>query len=207
MARVRSRAVGPIRSNSYLLFDPEAGEGVIIDAGDEAHAILGMLSPGIRVRYIVATHGHFDHVSAIDEVREALGARFYIHEAEKEILELTPQLSLRWVGVSYQAPEPDGFLHDGDIIDVGGMRVRVIHTPGHSPGSICLYVDDVLFSGDTLFAGSVGRTDAPGGSMEILAASIRERLYVLDDDVTVYPGHGPPTTIGVEKRTNPFVKA
>ena len=207
MARVRARVVGPLQSNSYLLYDPDAGEGAIVDAGDDAYAILEMLSPGLRVGYIIATHGHFDHIGAVNELREAIGAKFYIHEAEREILESTPRQTLRWLGVSYQAPEPDVFLSDGDRLKIGGMEVKVIHTPGHSPGSICLYVDDVLFSGDTLFAGSVGRTDIEGGDTESLVRSIKERLYVLPDDVRVYPGHGPPTRIGLEKTSNPFVRA
>lgn len=207
MEKIYRVAVGPLRSNSYLLVDGGSGEAVIIDAGDEPHRIMKMLKPGIKVRMILATHGHFDHVLAVDDLREALGIEFYIHRDDQATLDMVPESTLRILGVRMSPPRPDGYLADGDQLTIGGLPLKVIHTPGHSPGSSCFLTGKTLFSGDTLFAGSIGRTDIPLADPEKIVESIRGQLYSLPDDTVVYPGHGLETTIGYEKRTNPFVRA
>ncbi len=207
MMRVKRCVVGELLTNCYLLINNESREALIVDPGDEPAEILGMLEPGLSVKAIIATHCHFDHILAVDYVREALGAKFYIHRDDLPILEEAPRRALEWVGVTFDVPSPDGFLREGEEISLGSCRVRVLHTPGHTPGSICLLVEDLLFSGDTLFAGSVGRTDFYGGDYTQLLRSIKEKLCALSDDTRVMPGHGEATRIGVEKLYNPFVKA
>lgn len=207
MIRVKRSIVGELSTNSYLLMDSEAREAIIIDPGDEPAKILAMLEPGLTVKAIIATHCHFDHILAVDYVREALNAKFLIHKDDLPILEEAPREALRWIGINFDAPTPDNFLREGDDLILGSYGVRILHTPGHSPGSICLLVNDILFSGDTLFARSVGRTDLLGGDFNQLINSIKEKIYVLDDDVRVMPGHGEMTRVGIEKLYNPFVKA
>lgn len=201
--------VGPIGANCYVYGDEAAGEVVVVDPGDEPDRILAVLRRlGARVVAIVNTHGHFDHVQAVDPVRRATGAPFLIHEAEKEVLESGPARARVMFGIEVPpSPVPDGWLRDGDRIRAGSLELQVRHTPGHSPGGICLLGRGVVFTGDTLFAGSVGRTDIPGADYETLLASIKRVLLPLPDETVCYPGHGPETTIGEEKRTNPFVAA
>ncbi|GBC71250.1 Hydroxyacylglutathione hydrolase GloC [Candidatus Calditenuaceae archaeon HR02] len=207
MEKVYYVSVGPLRSNSYLLIDGGSGEAVIIDAGDEPHKILGLLKTGVKVKKIIATHGHFDHVLAVDDIREVLGVEFLIHRADQVVLDILPEATLRILGIRLKPPRPDGYLEDGDIIHVGGLQLRIIHTPGHSPGSSCLLTGKTLFSGDTLFQGTIGRTDIPLADPQKIVESIKSKLYTLPDDILVYPGHGPSTTVGYEKRNNPFVRA
>ena len=204
--RVYYVTVGPLRSNSYLLATETGREAVIIDAGDEPHKILGMIRPGMKVTKILATHGHFDHVLAVDALREVLGVEFYIHEADKAILDMLPESTERLLGERMSPPRPDGYLHDNEEIEAADLKLRVIHTPGHTPGSSCFYLSGILFSGDTLFAGSIGRTDLPLADPVRIVSSIRERLYTLPDNTVVYPGHGWQTTIGREKSSNPYVR-
>ena len=160
-----------------------------------------------KVEAIVLTHAHIDHCFGASVVREATGAHVLMHEQEVEIggdlKELGDLLELDVAG--YEPARPDRLLRDGDAIAVGDKFLKVLHTPGHTPGGICLLGDGVLFSGDTLFAGSVGRTDLPGGDWEVLMDSIHSRLLTLPDDLVVYPGHRSPTTIGDERRDNPFL--
>ncbi len=207
MEKVYYVSVGPLKSNSYLLVDGGSGEAVIIDAGDEPHKILGLLRTGVKVKKIIATHGHFDHVLAVDDIREALGVEFLIHRADQAVLDILPQSTLRILGVSLKPPRPDGYLEDGDTLSVGGLQLKIIHTPGHSPGSSCLLTGKTIFSGDTLFQGTIGRTDIPLADPQKIIESIKSKLYTLPDDTLVYPGHGPSTTIGYERRNNPFVRA
>lgn len=199
--------VGPLLSNSYLVFDPLLREGVLIDAGDEPGKILGMVErSGVRVKAIYATHGHFDHVLAAREVKENLGCSFYIHRGDLDLLKEADKRAKMFLGGEYLPPvEPDGFVEEGDVIEVGGHTLRVLHTPGHSPGSVSYVADGGVFTGDTLFAGSVGRHDFPGGDLDKLIDSLVNKLLKLPDDYAVYPGHGPSTTIGVERLHNPYV--
>jgi len=199
--------VGAIGANCYIFGDEAAGEVFVIDAGDEADRILEALRRlNVRPVALVNTHGHFDHIQAIDAVRRATGAPFWIHRGEAEVLAQGPARAKSLFGLDLPpAPVPDRWLTEGDRLQVGGLTLAVRHTPGHSPGGVCLLGDGLAFVGDTLFAGSIGRADLPGADMQTLLASIAQVLLPLPDETACYPGHGPPTTIGEEKRTNPFV--
>lgn len=197
--------VGPFASNCYIVGDEAGGQGMIIDPGDEAAKILAKIKKlELDIKHIILTHGHIDHAGALAEVKEATGAGVAIHTRDKAVLE-DRSLSM-FLGIPYRTlPVIDRLLEDRDVVSVGGLDFIVIYTPGHTPGGICLFGDGVLFSGDTLFRGSIGRADFPGGSYERLLESIQDNLMVLDDDIKVYPGHGPETTIGAERRGNPFL--
>lgn len=199
--------VGRLLSNSYLVYNRKTGEAVIIDAGDEAGKILRLIQRhGARVKAVYATHCHFDHVLAVREIKEATGCKFYIHRDDLPLLESSAEEARKLLGVRYPTPpKPDGFVEDGDRVSVGGEVLKVIHTPGHSPGSVCYLHEKAVFTGDTLFAGSIGRSDLPGGDLEKLLNSIINKLFKLPDDTAVYPGHGPSTTIGAEKLYNLYV--
>lgn len=205
---VQTLTVGMIGTNCYLMSDPESRETLVLDPGDEAERILSVLKEdGGRVTAIVNTHGHWDHIGANGALKEATGAPLLIHEGDAGWL--GQALSLRASGMPLPhpvaSPPADRFLRDGEELPLGAYRLRVIHTPGHTPGGICLYLPGLLFSGDTLFAESVGRTDLPGGARSELIHSIREKLFALPDETLVLPGHGPATTIGDERSLNPFV--
>jgi hydroxyacylglutathione hydrolase len=199
--------VGPIGANCYIVGDDATGEVFVIDPGDEPERILQRLGRlGARPIAIVNTHGHFDHVQGVDAVRRATGAPFWIHEAEREVLEQGPARARLLFGLELPAsPMPDRWLRDGDRLQVGSLSLAVRHTPGHSPGGVCLLGEGVAFVGDTLFAGSIGRTDLPGADLDTLLRSIAQVLLPLPDETVCYPGHGPETTIGDEKRDNPFL--
>jgi hydroxyacylglutathione hydrolase len=199
---VRAVTVGPLMTNCYVLVS--SGEAIVVDPGWEVERILAELS-GLKVVKMVATHAHFDHVGAVEDLRERTGAEFVMHRADLKLLDVVEEMASHF-GLKTRKPRPDGFVEDGDELRFGSSAVRVLHTPGHSPGSICLHQGLVLLSGDTLFNGSVGRTDFIGGSFEELERSIRTKIYTLDDETLVYPGHGPITTVGTEKRFNPFVR-
>jgi glyoxylase-like metal-dependent hydrolase (beta-lactamase superfamily II) len=164
---------------------------------------------GLSVPLIVVTHAHIDHVDALRTVKEKTNAQFAIHKAEKGLLSTAPPMGILaslGIGAFKPYPQPDRLLEDGDRIDIGDLHFEVLHTPGHSPGGICLLGQGIVFSGDTLFNYGIGRTDFSGGSYELLIRSIREKLMVLPDETVVYPGHGPATTIGDERRGNPFLQ-
>ena len=201
--------VGPLQVNCYIVGCEESGEGVVIDAGGDAAKILGRVRElGLSVRYLLNTHGHFDHVGGNRAVREATGAEFLIHERDVYFLSRAADAGRDFGVETENSPEPDRLLEDGLVLPFGRYRLEVIHTPGHSPGGCCLWcaAEGVVFSGDTLFNGSIGRIDLPGGNPSTLARSIRERLYALPDNTRVYPGHGSPTTIGHERVNNPHVR-
>jgi glyoxylase-like metal-dependent hydrolase (beta-lactamase superfamily II) len=208
MLVVRHAVVGPFAENTWLLADPEAGEAAVLDPGGEAGRVLALAAPGgFRVTQVLATHGHVDHVFGAAELCARTGAPFAMHDGDLPFLAALPAQAAGLGFGAARAPAVARRLADGDPIRVGGREGRVIHTPGHSPGSVCLWFpeDRALFAGDTLFAGSVGRTDLPGGDGEALVRSIRERIFPLGDDVRFFPGHGPPGTLGEERRGNPFV--
>jgi hydroxyacylglutathione hydrolase len=202
---IRRLEVGPFAANCYIV--GTNGEGMIIDPGDEAKRILDEVKElGLDIKIIALTHGHIDHIGALKEVKEATGAQVAIHAGDVNVLK--DRFLSVFLGIRHRSPpDPDRLLNDGDVISVGELEFTVIHTPGHSKGSICLLGGGVLFSGDTLFNCGVGRSDLPGsgGNHEQLIDSINKRLLVLDDDIRVYPGHGPETTIGAERRGNPFL--
>ncbi|MFO7772981.1 MAG: MBL fold metallo-hydrolase [Dehalococcoidia bacterium] len=206
---VKTLVVGPFGSNCYIVGSSSSEQGMIIDPGAEAGNILRTVQQeGLSPSLIVVTHAHMDHVDALHEVKEKTNAQFALHEAEKELLSGGSMRMLASLGLSpfKSPPAPDRLLKDGDRIDVGELHFEVLHTPGHSPGGICLLGHGVVFSGDTLFSFGIGRTDFPGGSYEQLMNSIHEKLMALPDETIVYPGHGPSTTIGDERRGNPFLR-
>jgi len=197
--------VGPFASNCYIVGSESGKEGMIIDPGADAKKILTSVKDlGLDIKTILITHGHIDHVSALKEVKEATGAETAIHADDAQSLR-DGRPAIAMLGVVYPVSPPDRLLEDGDSVDVGELHFTVLHTPGHSPGGICLAGEGVVFSGDTLFNYGIGRYDFPGSSGTQLMDSIRTKLMTLPDDTAVYPGHGPDTTIGAERRGNPFL--
>lgn len=202
---IRKVVVGPLSSNSYLLYDEEAKEGILIDAGGDPEKILKLVdSLRIYVRYVVATHGHFDHVIATKVIKDELGCRFLIHRDDVWLLKESELYAKMYVD-EVEIAEPDDFIYEGQRLDFGSHSIVVMHTPGHTQGSVCLLGKGFVMTGDTLFHGAVGRTDLPGGDYEQLARSIVGKLMRLPDDYIVYPGHGGLTSIGSERVNNPYV--
>lgn len=206
---LKQLVVGPFASNCFVVGSEKTGEGMVIDPGADAGTILKAVENlKLSIALIVATHNHVDHVGALRPVKDATGAPYAVHEADAE--SLVPAAFGRMLGVVVggsikSAPKPDRLLRDGDTIEVGDLQFKVLHTPGHTPGGISLLCDHVVFSGDTLFNFGIGRTDLAGGSYESLMDSIARKLLVLPDETVVYPGHGPKTTIGMERKRNPFL--
>jgi glyoxylase-like metal-dependent hydrolase (beta-lactamase superfamily II) len=184
----------------------ETRKGVIIDPGDEVDRILlEAAEEKLTIEHIINTHGHFDHVGGNSRLKAATGADLMIHALDAPMLDAVADSAAAWGMRAENSPKPDRLLAEGDEITFGNITFKVIHTPGHTTGGISLVTDGNVFVGDTLFAGSVGRTDFPGGDFNVLKASIQEKLFALDDAVTVWPGHNQETTIAREKRANPFV--
>jgi len=205
MVEIHTLVVGKLQTNCYIL--KSGSEAIIVDPGDEPERIL-MFIKDIRATpaRIVATHTHFDHVLGVDGVRKATKALFMIHRDDLPMLESMQSRVRQFMGLEVPPPpKVDGYLKGGDTLKVGDETIRVLHTPGHSPGSISLSGNGYVLTGDALFNQSIGRTDLPGGDLNTLIHSITEKLFKLDDETIVYPGHGPETTIGDEKLANPFV--
>jgi glyoxylase-like metal-dependent hydrolase (beta-lactamase superfamily II) len=204
---VRRAVVGPFAANAYLAACDRTGEAVLVDPGADLDRILGLCEPGgFRIVRIFCTHGHPDHVSAAADARDRTGAPLSIHAADEPWLDAFPEIAGRH-GLEPAAPPTIDARHaHGDAFRVGEQRAVVLHTPGHSAGSCCLHFPDagLVFTGDTLFSGSVGRTDLPGGDLDALIGSIRDRIFTLGDDVRFLPGHGAGGVLGEERRLNPF---
>lgn len=198
---------GVFDQNCWLLADTAANEAVIVDPGEEPERFLAELRDrGWRLTDIWLTHAHIDHILGVAAVHAATGAPIHLHAGDRSLYEGLPQQA-QWFGLSASAPPPvTHWLSQDQVLSVGAHRFTVRHAPGHSPGHVAFVGPGLIVGGDVLFAGSIGRTDLPGGSMEELEASIRREFYVLPDDTRVLTGHGPETTIGEERRSNPFVK-
>ena len=205
---IKTLVVGPFEVNNYLVIDEETKEAVLIDAGGNFEATKKVLDENeAKLKCILNTHGHLDHIAGDQEIQEKLGVKVLCHKADEFLVSALKQHLAHYGMPEYEIPRIDIFVEDEQEIVAGNMRFKVIHTPGHSPGAVCYLIDNVLFSGDTLFADAVGRTDLPGGSYDELKNSIQQKLFTLDDDIVVYPGHGSETTIGYEKAENPFFGA
>jgi glyoxylase-like metal-dependent hydrolase (beta-lactamase superfamily II) len=200
--------VGDLETNCYIYGSEKDKEAVVIDPGGSPERILSALyGLATNVLYIINTHGHVDHIAANRQIKKRTGAQILIHQADSEMLIDARKNFSDLLAVPVTSPPADRLLGGGDVIRVGELELKVVHTPGHSPGGISLISEGLVFSGDTLFAGSIGRWDFPGASYNLLLASLRNKLLVLDDDMIVYPGHGPSSTIGAEKQGNPFVNS
>ncbi len=209
---LETRAVDPFFKNGFVLGCEETREGVVIDPGDEVDQLIAAAADHhLTIKFILLTHAHVDHVTGVARAKQVFGAPVALHKADLFLYDAA-QDQARLFGLNVpRQPPPDVFYQDGEVITFGGYQARVHHTPGHCPGGVCLAVGPAgqaptkLFVGDTLFAGSIGRTDLPGGDLPTLMRSIREILFAFPDESEVYSGHGPTTTIGREKSTNPFV--
>lgn len=197
---------GPFQENCYIAWEEGTRKGALIDPGDEPRLIAEAAARlGVTIEAIYNTHAHIDHTGAVAELKSMLKVPFALHEADVPMLDGLP-VQARLFGLSpIQAPSVERLLRHGDIIKIGNIEGKVLHTPGHTPGGSCFWFDKVVFVGDTLFAGSIGRTDLPGGNHEQLLAAIRRELLTLPEDTVALSGHGPATTIGLEKQRNPFV--
>jgi len=201
-------AVGALSTNCYILMPDGAGECAVIDAGGQGERIASELSGRKLVpKYVLSTHGHADHTGGVHAVVSMSGGQFAMGAADRAMALAPPEWLTALLPGFHVPPEPSLLLKGGEVLHVGDMVIEVIATPGHTPGSMCFRAGDNVFSGDTLFRGSIGRYDLPGGDGTQELASIREKLLTLDDAVRVYPGHGPSTTIGHERRANPYLQA
>lgn len=206
--------VGPLACNCTIVGDPATGEAIVIDGGDDVPAIAARLAAlGLRPKYLAHTHAHIDHIGALGELRDRCGGEALLHPADKPLY-ATLALQAQWVGLTAAPPivRIDADLRDGDALTAGSVTLRCLHTPGHTPGSTSFAIEHgatttMLLTGDTLFAGSVGRWDLGGTSLADIVASINAKLLVYEDPTPVVPGHGPPTTIGTERRSNPYLRS
>lgn len=193
--------------NCYIIYSEDTNEGIIVDPGGDVDDILDYVRENnLNIKYLVLTHGHADHIGGLKGLKEALGAIIAIHEDDVDMLKDADKNLSSVMAMGKVELEPDLLLREGDILEFGNEKAKVIHTPGHTRGSICLEINDVIISGDTLFAGSIGRTDLYGGDYDTLINSIKDKLMTYPDETKVYPGHGSPTTIGRERKYNPFLR-
>jgi len=203
---MKALVVGALGVNCYILHEEGSKEAIAIDPGGSEETVWQHIQEdGLNLKAILNTHAHADHIGAIDFLREKTGAKLYIHEADAPMLLDARKNLSAFMGVPIVTRPADILLKGGEVLEIGGMKFTVLHTPGHSPGGVCYLMEDRVFSGDTLFAESVGRTDFPGSSTEDLLASVKEKLMTLPDELAVYCGHGPATTIGHERKCNPYI--
>ena len=197
--------VGPLQTNCYIIGCEKTLEAAVIDPGDEMDKIITVINENnINVKYIFVTHAHVDHIAHLLKLKQEIHAEIVMH-ADDQFLFDTAAIQAMMFGLSDPGnPEPDRLVSDNEIIKVGDLEVKVLHTPGHSPGSVTYHVDNHLFVGDLIFAGSIGRTDLPGGNYTTLINSVKSKIFTLADETIIYPGHGPSTSVGEEKKYNPF---
>ena len=201
---IKKFIVGPLGNNCFIIADENSKECLVIDPGDEPDRILDFINENnFQLKYIICTHAHFDHVAAVSDIKEETKAKIVLHRDDLEIYKSTKDQAAAWGFELESQPEPDILVSEGNKLKIGDLSFEIIHTPGHSPGGICLYGEGILITGDTLFAGSVGRTDLYGGDINKLKKSFK-RLLSLPDNVRVLPGHGPESTIGHERVDNFF---
>lgn len=207
-------AVGPLACNCTIVGDERSGEAIVVDGGDGVDEVVARLARlELRATHLVHTHAHIDHIADLGRLRDVTGAKGFLHAADLPLYHSLP-MQAGWLGLAHAPPVValDGDLRDGETFAAGNARLRVLHTPGHTPGSVCFEVsgeagsDATLLTGDTLFAGSIGRWDLGGTSMEDIVASIRAKLMPYADVTPVIPGHGPSTTVGLERRSNPYLQ-
>ncbi len=204
---IETTQLGPIGTNGYIIGDEVTHQAAVIDPGGDAPRVLAALKRrGLTATAIVVTHAHFDHIGGVRELVEATRAPFLVYEAELPVLQVAAERASALFGIDVpQPPAPDRLLHHGEMVTLAGASFRVVHTPGHSPGHMCLISDGAAFVGDVIFQGGIGRTDLPGGDYDTLMRSIATYILPLPDDTVLYNGHGPATTVGHERRANPFV--
>ena len=205
---INTYVAGPVQANNYLVVDEVSKEAILIDCSDYVTEIIDYVKENnLTVKYILLTHGHFDHVLGINRMNEVLGAKVYVHKGDKEQVVNTravmTMFGLPTEGV--ENPKITATLSDAGELTLGNQVIKVIETPGHTPGGVCYLIGDCLFSGDTLFHGTIGRIDLPGGSFQQIKHSVKDILFALDENIKVYPGHGEPTSIGYEKKFNDIV--
>ena len=202
----QSVTLGPFATNAYVVTCEDTRETAVIDVGFEPEVVIEIIRrQRLPVRHLLNTHAHYDHVASMRVLQEQVGGDCWLHPEDRFLLEGLAQQGAAFGLPPARAPEKIHDLFDGQVLELGKQKIAVIHTPGHSPGSVTFHWDSCLWVGDVLFAGSIGRTDLPVGSLEALTDSIRHRLFPLGDDLRVLPGHGPETTLGIERRMNPFV--
>ncbi len=202
---IKTLTLGAFASNNYLVICEETGDAALIDAGGDYEATMQEVRQNkADLKYVFHTHGHLDHIAGDVDLKAKAGVLIYIHKDDQFLVDSLKDQLMMFGLPDMEIPVIDKHVEDGQVLEVGNLKFRVIHTPGHSPGGVCYLVDNVLFSGDTLFNGSVGRTDLPGGSYEQLGESITKKLFALKEDIAILPGHGPATTIEHEREHNPF---
>ena len=203
--QVHQLTLGPLQTNCYIVYDEGSKEGVVVDPADQGESIVQLIQGNNwKINQILLTHGHYDHIGGIGPIKEQLDADIYIHKKDADILTDSKKNLAVFLGGDDTTYTADQFLSEGQSFRLGSGKLDVLHTPGHTPGGVCFVGDHFVVVGDTLFQNSVGRTDFPYASDTQLIQSIQEKLFILSDEFVVYPGHGPATTIGRERRENPF---
>jgi len=203
--KIDNIVVGALQANCFIVYDEDSHDAIVVDPGDDAEKIIRLIEDRkLKVARIICTHGHFDHVGAVTGMKEKTGAAVMLHKGDLDIYMRADKQGALWGFQIEQPPAPDMYIDEGDELAVGGFRLKVLHTPGHSPGGICLYGEGAILTGDTIFAGSVGRTDFPGGSAKELKRSFA-RIIALPPETRIFSGHGPSTTVKYEKKDNFFV--
>lgn len=197
---------GVFEANSYIIYSESSGDGIIIDPGGDSDKLLkNIRENNINIKHIVLTHGHGDHIGGVSELKDVLSATLLIHEDDAEMIK-NPEMNLSNIMGKDISIEADEVLKDGDTIEFGGFKINIIHTPGHTKGGISIKIDNYLFTGDTLFKRSIGRTDLDDGDYKTIIDSIKNKLLILDDETIILPGHGENSTVGDEKARNPYLR-